>query len=170
MKTKFFTLILFYSFFSLHNSFATSLLHEEEKNLVKKIATVVNKTESDSITQTLTTASHTVDLSTIDINEDVPGCADNYFRSTRVFWLVGEGWCEFLSTIASSTSTLLMAVVTADGLDPDLRKKLGIAAVTLGGACSFLQMLKNYSQKAAKDSEQRAREVIALSPSHSRKQ
>ena len=84
----------------------------------------------------------------VDLNEDVPGCVDDYFRFCIGFWRISEGWFDFGSVISGSASTFLTGLATQGDLPEDQRKSLGIAAIVCGGVAFGSQVLKNYAMGA----------------------
>lgn len=96
----------------------------------------------------------------VNLNEDVPGCTDNYFRCAISFWQIAGGWADFGVTITTATGTFLTGLSTLSDLPQDTRTKLGIAAVVCGGSATFLHVLKNYSLKAIQDRKNSLAAVI----------
>lgn len=96
----------------------------------------------------------------INLNEDVPGCVDNYFRCSIGCWQISEGWIDLGVTITIGASTFLTGLSTLGSLDPATRTSIGIAAVVCGGSATFLSSLKVYSLKAIADRKNSLRTVI----------
>ena len=98
----------------------------------------------------------------INLNEDVPGCVDNYFRCSIGFWQIAEGWMDLGVTITMGATTFLTGLSTLGDLSSETRTSLGIAAVVCGGSATFLSSLKIYSLKAISDRKNSLRTVILL--------
>lgn len=96
----------------------------------------------------------------VDLEEDVPGCIDNYFRFSRNFWLIAEGYFDFGTTLTSSAATFLSGLATMGNFNDSQRTGLGIAAVACGSTATFLHVLKNYSIRAIQDRQNSLREII----------
>ena len=99
----------------------------------------------------------------VNLNTDVPGCVDNYFRCSIGFWQIAEGWVDLGVTLTMGATTFLAGLSTLGDLDSTTRTSLGIAAVACGGTATFLQGLRAYSIKAIGDRERSLRAVILRS-------
>lgn len=99
----------------------------------------------------------------VNLNENVPGCVDNYFRFAMSFWQIAEGWIDLGTILTTATGTFLTGLSTLGDLSEDTRTSLGIAAVVCGGSATFLHSLKTYSIKAIQDRKNSLAAVIAQS-------
>lgn len=96
----------------------------------------------------------------VDLEEDVPGCVDNYFRFSVGFWQIAGGWFDLGTTLTSSTATFLSGLATMGNLSESQRTNLGIAAVVCGSTATCLHVLKNYSLRAIQERRNSLIEVI----------
>lgn len=99
----------------------------------------------------------------VNLNEDPPGCTDDYLRWSIAFWGIAEGWIDLGATITMSATTLLSGFSTFGDFSEETRTGLGIAAIVCGGTATFLTTMKAYSLKAIGDRERSLRTVILRS-------
>lgn len=96
----------------------------------------------------------------VDLDQDVPGCVDNYFRFSIGFWQIAGGWFDLGTTLTSSTATFLSGLATMGNLSESQRTSLGIAAVVCGSTATCLHVFKNYSLRAIQERKNSLLEVI----------
>lgn len=96
----------------------------------------------------------------VNLEEDVPGVVDNYFRFAIGFWHITGGWIDLGATVTTSAATFLSGLGTMGNFTEVQRTNIGIAAVVCGSTAAFLQVLKNYSLKAIHDRQVSLKDII----------
>ncbi len=116
--------LTFISALSLTSSLAMDRdMNHDEENPPSSVRTVSRYPESQAMG---------------NLNEEIPGCVDNYFRCSIGCWQISEGWIDLGATITIGATTFLTGLSTLGSLDPATRTSLGIAAVICGGSSTFL--------------------------------
>ena len=95
-----------------------------------------------------------------NLNEDVPGCVDNYFRFTINCWRIGYGWMDLILTLSITATTILTGLSTAYDDDPVTRSKFGNMAIVMGSASTLIQALKTHATKAIIERKSDLKEII----------
>lgn len=96
----------------------------------------------------------------VDLNEDVPGCLDNYLRYVVCFSIVSKGWLGLAWKATGGASVFILGVASLGKLDEDLRIKMGIAGSVLGGISAFCKTLKDFAKDNIKERRADLRQVI----------
>jgi hypothetical protein len=121
-----------------YNAFASALT-EEGKDDKKKPSIKVSSVAADDV----------------NLEEDVPGNEDNYYRCAISCWRISEGWFDFFTVLTSGTATFLGSLAaTLDS--PSLK----VAAPIVGGVATLMMLFKRYAQTAVKDRQEKLKEVI----------
>ncbi len=97
----------------------------------------------------------------VDLNEDVPGCLDNYLRYVVCFSIVSKGWLGLAWKVTGGASVFILGVASLGELDEDLRIKMGIAGSVLGGISAFCKTLKDFAKDNIKERRADLRQVIS---------
>lgn len=96
----------------------------------------------------------------VNLNEDVPGCVDDYLRCVSGCWIITEGWFDFGATLGTVATTFLGGLATLGELSSETRTALGIAAVVTGSAATAFLTLKQFASKAIIERRRRLELVI----------
>ncbi len=96
----------------------------------------------------------------VNLNEDVPGCVDDYLRCISGCWIIAEGWFDFGATLGTVATTFLGGLATLGDLSAETRVSLGIAAVVTGSVSTAFLTLKQFASKAIIERKRRLEQVI----------
>ncbi len=96
----------------------------------------------------------------VDMDEDISGCADNYLRCARDFWIISEGWFGFGSMVGSVATTFIAGLTSLGGLDEKTKTCLETAQTVIGLSTTALISLQLYASKASKDRRKRLEQLI----------
>lgn len=98
----------------------------------------------------------------INLNEEVPGCADNYFRCCILHWRIAKGWYSFGSLLTGSFGAGILIPAILD-IAPEYRKALEISALVLGSTATLLQAIKVFGIQQIQEHQADLREMLVES-------
>lgn len=96
----------------------------------------------------------------ININEDIPGYIDDYFRCTKNLCRISVGWFEFGALITTSVGLTLDTLSTYGYLSEERRLTIGLASIIMIGISAGLQALTMHAKQSVQDKNATLRELI----------
>ncbi len=114
---------------------------------------VINSLHSDSLQKN----KHKDD---INLNEEVPGCADNYFRCCILHWRITKGWYSFGSLLTGSFGAGILIPAIFD-IAPEYRRTLEITSAVLMSTSTLLQAIKVFGIQQIQEHQADLQEIIA---------
>ena len=102
--------------------------------------------------------------SKVDLNRNVLGLEDDYYRCAIVCMRISRSWIDFFSTLALVGLAILGSIVATNSADPDLTKRLGIAIAALSGLVSGFRILKDFTISNEAETKVLLEQVISENP------
>lgn len=96
----------------------------------------------------------------IDLNEDVMGCEDNYYRFVISFWRITQGWFDLGITLGTVVLTFLAGFTSLANLSTKTQSTMGISTMIVGGIVTSCQIFKTYATHAVTARKLALRETI----------
>lgn len=96
----------------------------------------------------------------VNLDEDVPGCWDNYHRVMRKFWIAMDTPFDIVHTLAAKGSALTVLLKTYVSFSPEALSKLGLSSLILGQISSFMVAGKGGSKYLIRRHEDQLRQII----------
>ena len=87
-------------------------------------------------------------LDQVNIQENLPGVEDDYYRCSASLWRVAIGWIELLLTLGVIAANILTGFAMSPGLSDQTAQKVHIASFIVGSALTALQIFKTHAQSA----------------------
>jgi len=84
----------------------------------------------------------------VNLDEDIPGCEDNYYRCTICAWRISLGWLGLFGLVCSILTLATQTLANFGGLSADVQVKIAIVATVANAVGVALQSLHQYAQKA----------------------
>lgn len=96
----------------------------------------------------------------VEINRNVMGLEDDYYRCVISCMRVSRGWIDFFSTLALVGLAILGSVVATNSTDENLTKILGIAIAVTSGVVSGLRILKDFTISNEAETRELLKQVL----------
>jgi hypothetical protein len=100
-------------------------------------------------------------IDNVNIDEDIPGCEDNYYRCTMSCLRIARGWIDFFSTLALMSSTVLGTITATNSNNPDLIKAMGISTAVVTGITAASRILKDFTVSEEAENKQLLKQIVS---------
>jgi hypothetical protein len=97
----------------------------------------------------------------INLDEDIPGCEDNYYRCMMSCLRISRTWIDFFSTLALMTSSVLGAVTASNSNNPELIKIVGISTAVVTGITAGSRILKDFTVSEEAETKQLLKQIVS---------
>lgn len=96
----------------------------------------------------------------VNINQDIPGYEDDYFRCVIIFWSLSLGWIELIITLCVAGSTFLSGMSAVGIGDSSVNRKLSIATAILGATSTVFIVFRNHALRVIKERRAMLRTIL----------
>jgi len=96
----------------------------------------------------------------VDVDENIPGCEDNYYRFIMKVLRISRGWIDFFSTLALMAAAIVSALAAGSNGDSQLTLRLNIAIAVITGIGASLRVLKEFTVSDEKQTQQLLQQII----------
>lgn len=96
----------------------------------------------------------------VDLNRNVLGLEDDYYRCIIVCMRVSRTWIDFFSTLSLVGLAILGSIVATNSNDENLTKILGICIAVLSGMVSGFRILKEFTVNNEKETKTLLEQVL----------
>lgn len=97
----------------------------------------------------------------INLEDDIPGCEDNYYRCVMTCLRVSRGWIDFFSTIILFVAAILSSVLASNYSNQNLIMILGIIIAALTGATAGFRILKDFTVSEESQIKELLKQIIS---------
>jgi len=97
----------------------------------------------------------------VDLDRNVLGLEDDYYRCVIVCMRVSRTWISFFSTLSLVALAILGSIVATNSTDENLTKILGIAIAALSGLVSGFRILKDFTVSNEAETKALLEQVIS---------
>lgn len=101
-----------------------------------------------------------VNLKQPNVNEDVPGCMDDYYRCWITGWRIADPCLPPLKIMLAIAGTALTATLAWNTLSSEAKTAIGIAGVICTALIGGLQSCAQSSPQAKKDAQDELAEIV----------
>jgi hypothetical protein len=81
----------------------------------------------------------------VNLEENIPGCEDNYYRFIMKVLRISRGWIDLFSTLALMAIAIIGALAAGVNSNPNLTFKLNVSIAIISGVGAALRALKQFT-------------------------
>ena len=97
---------------------------------------------------------------TENLDENIPGCEDNYYRFVMMVLRISRGWIDFFSTLALMAAAIISSLAAGSKDNQQLTLQLNIATAIITGIGASLRVLKEFTVSDETQSRQYLQQII----------
>lgn len=97
----------------------------------------------------------------INIEEDIPGCEDNYYRCVIKCLRISRGWIDFFSTLTLILTAILSAVSAGKYDDKNTVVIFGIVTAIISGTTAALRILRDFTVNDEAQRKELLRQMVS---------